>query len=41
VSVMYAPTNKVTGPNPFDHPTSPQMITLEMNQFEFEVAYHW
>jgi long-chain fatty acid transport protein len=40
-SVMYAPENSVTGPNPFDHPTQPQMIELEMSQFEFEVAYLW
>jgi long-chain fatty acid transport protein len=40
-SVMYAPENSVTGPNPFDHPTQPQMVELKMSQFEFEVAYRW
>jgi long-chain fatty acid transport protein len=40
-SFMYAPEKSVSGPNPFDHPTQPQIIELKMNQFEFEVAYLW
>jgi len=41
VSFMYAPENSVTGYNPFDHPTQPQWIKLEMDEFELEFAYHW
>jgi len=41
MSLMYAPENSVSGPNPFDHPVSPQTIELTMSQFEFEVAYLW
>jgi len=37
-SLMYAPTNRVKGPNMFD-PT--QEIELKMSQFEFEVSYLW
>lgn len=36
VAVMYAPSNTVTGPNLFD-PT--QQVSLEMSQWELEVAY--
>ena len=35
---MYAPEEEVSGLSMFD-PT--QTIKLEMNQFEFEVAYRW
>jgi len=38
LSVMYAPSNDVTGPNPFD-PT--QTITIEMYQWEVEFGYSW
>jgi long-chain fatty acid transport protein len=38
LSVMYAPSNEVTGPNPFD-PT--QTITIEMYQWEVEFGYSW
>ncbi len=38
LSVMYAPKNDVTGPNPFD-PT--QTITIEMYQWEVEFGYSW
>ena len=46
VSFMYAPSVSVTGPNLFDFtPASPanppQNITLEMEQFEFEVSYRF
>ncbi len=37
-SFMYAPNNKVTGPNNFD-PT--QTVTFEMYQYELEVSYGW
>ena len=36
VSVMYAPSNTVSGTNTFD-PT--QQITIEMHQFELEIGY--
>ncbi len=35
---MYAPEKSVSGPNFFD---PFQTITIEMNQFEFEVSYRW
>lgn len=46
LSFMYAPEVTVSGPNVFDFtpfaPTTlPQTIELEMNQFEFEVAYQF
>lgn len=37
-SLMIAPENSVSGPNMFD---PFQNVELKMNQFEFEVAYHW
>ena len=37
-SLMYAPSNSVTGISPFD-PT--QEIEIKMSQFEFEVSYLW
>jgi len=46
LSVMYAPSNSVTGPNPFDPGFTPdgsgaQMITIEMYQWEVEFGYSW
>ena len=38
VSLMYAPSNTVTGLSLFD-PT--QKVEIKMNQFEFEVSYLW
>ncbi len=38
LSMMYAPSFEIQGPSTFD-PT--QTITLEMSQFEFEVAYRF
>ncbi len=38
VAVMYAPNNKVTGPQSFD-PT--QNVTLQMYEWELEVSYAW
>ena len=38
ISLMYAPSNTVSGQNMFD-PT--QIIELKMTQFEFEVSYLW
>jgi long-chain fatty acid transport protein len=38
MSFMYAPNNKVTGPNNFD-PT--QTVTFEMYQWEVEASYSW
>jgi hypothetical protein len=35
---MYAPTNKVTGPNNFD-PT--QDVKFKMHQWELEAGYSW
>ncbi len=37
-SLMYAPSNSVEAPNPFD-PT--QLIKIEMSQLEFEFSYLW
>jgi long-chain fatty acid transport protein len=38
LSFMYAPTNKVTGPNNFD-PT--QDVKFKMHQWELEAGYSW
>ena len=38
MSVMYAPSNTVKGPNNFD-PT--QTVEFSMHQFELEVSYSW
>jgi long-chain fatty acid transport protein len=40
VSVMYAPTQKVTGANPMEAPGQ-QQIELEMNEWELEFGYNF
>lgn len=39
-SLMYAPSNSVTGPNPLSF-ANPQTITLEMTQWELEASFSW
>ncbi len=40
LSVMYAPTNAVNGPNPLELPGQ-QQIRLEMQQVELQLGYSW
>jgi long-chain fatty acid transport protein len=35
---MYAPTEKVTGPNNFD---PSQTVEFQMQQIELEISYSW